>query len=73
MIAVHSREEEKSVYSALCCGCHKPADIHTESETAWAEFSAVQSLKPPARFLICLKGTLKRDNFTHKGQLAGHV
>lgn len=55
MIAVHSREEEKSVYSALCCGCHKPADIHTESETAWAEFSAVQSLKPPARFLICLK------------------
>lgn len=46
MRAVHSREEEKSVNSALCCGCHEPAAIRTDCETAWAEFSAEQSPKP---------------------------
>lgn len=34
----------ESVNSVLCCGCYKPAAIHTEFERAWAEFSEMQSL-----------------------------
>lgn len=36
----------ESVNSAPCRGCYKPGAIHTESETVWAEFSEIQSLKP---------------------------
>lgn len=68
MIAVHSREREKSVNSALCC--HKPASVQPEYKTAWAHFSTEESQKQPSHGFYLFKKGATKPNIVISGQSA---